>query len=140
MEKYKLHESVIKNIDTLKSETLKKAVKDFINYTPIDFGVIENGAFRTEEDQNLIFAKTPRVTNCDGYTVKSKHQSGLAVDIVPWVNGRYSWDEKHCTGLACAFATYLNMKGIEFVGGYDWNKDGILNEKFYDPCHFEVLL
>jgi len=28
--------------------------------------------------------------------------------------------------------------GIEFIGGFDWNGDGNLNETFFDPCHFEV--
>jgi peptidoglycan L-alanyl-D-glutamate endopeptidase CwlK len=136
MSKYTLHKSVLKHIDTLKSEELKTAVKDFINYTPIDFVVIESGGLRTAELQNALFKKG--YSQLDGYKYKSAHQSGLAVDIVPWVNNEPSWDIKHCTGLACAFASYLNLKGIKFVGGYDWNNDGILNESFYDPCHFEV--
>lgn len=140
MNRFKLHPSVIAIIDTLQSETLKHAVKDFIDYTPIDFGVITNGAYRTAEDQNELFMKSPKVTNCDGYRNKSRHQSGLAVDLVSFVNNQYTWDGKHATGLACAFATYLKMKRIEFIGGYDWNGDGNLNETFYDPCHFEVKL
>lgn len=135
--KYTLHSSVIKNIDTLKSERLKKAVKDFINYTPIDFGVISNGAYRTAETQNELYKKGN--SQLDGYKYKSAHQSGLAVDLVPWVDGKYSWDIKHTTCLAGAFSCYLQIKGIEFTGGYDWNNDGVLDESFYDPCHFEVL-
>lgn len=136
--KYKLAQSVIDIIDTLKSEILRQTVKDFIKYTPIDFGVVKNGAYRSAEEQNKLFNKVPKVTNCDGYKYKSKHQSGLAIDLVPYVNGKYTWDIKHTTALASAFATYLNAMGIEFVGGFDWNGDGNLNEKFYDPCHFEV--
>ena len=138
MSKYTLHKSVIAVIDTLQSEVLKQAVKDFINYTPFDFGVIKNGAFRTAEDQNKLFNKSPKVTNCDGYKYKSRHQSGLAIDLVPYVNGSYTWDKTHCSVLAGAFSTYLNTLGIDYIGGFDWNSDGNLNEKFYDPCHFEV--
>jgi hypothetical protein len=136
--KYTLHPSVIAIIDTLQSEILKQTVKGFIQYTPIDFGVVRNGAFRTAEDQNALFNKVPRVTNCDGYKYLSKHQSGMAVDLVPYVEGEYTWDKTHCDVLAGAFATYLNTMGIEFVGGFDWNGDGNLNEAFMDSCHFEV--
>lgn len=138
MSNYTLHSSVIAVIDTLQSEILKQTVKDFIKYTPIDFGVIKNGAYRTAEDQNKLFCKSPKVTGCDGYIIKSKHQSGLAVDLVPYVNGGYSWDIRHTTCLAGAFATYLKTMSIEFVGGFDWDGNGVLDESFYDPCHFEI--
>lgn len=134
--KYVLHESVIKHIDTLKSKELKQAVKDFINYTPIDFVVLKNGALRTAEMQNELY----RIGNSqlDGYKHKSAHQSGLAIDIVPWVDNKPTWDLKHTTFLAGAFSAFLNMRCIDFIGGADWNSDGILSESFYDPCHFEV--
>lgn len=136
MGNYKLHSSVIKNIDTLKSEKLKKAVKDFINYTSVDFGVIHNGAFRTAEMQQELFNQG--VSQCDGHINKSKHQSGLAVDIVPYVNNKYTWDRDTCLYLSGQFANYLKMKGIKYINGSDFNGDGDLKNDSWDPCHFEV--
>lgn len=144
MSKYKLHQSVIDNLETLRksnnplSEQLIIAVKKFAEYTPIDFGIIKNGGYRTSKEQNEIFKSKPHVTNCDGYNNKSYHQSGLAVDLVPWVDGAYTWDEKHTTGLSMAFKTFCNMEGLKIVSGADWDDDGDLNELFYDPCHFEI--
>lgn len=137
MSKYKLAQSVINVIDTLKNEELRDAVKDFINYTPIDFGVLSSGGYRTAEEQNVLYKKG--VSQLDGYKYKSRHQSGLAVDIVPWVNGKYTWDENACLYLAGAFKTYCNMKGINIINGADWDGDGDLsNNTFIDPCHFEL--
>ena len=136
MRKYTLHPSVIKNIDTLKSETLKTAVKDFIDYTPIDFVVLSNGALRSAELQNELYKKGN--SQCDGYKYKSKHQSGLAVDIVPWVNNKPTWDRDYVMRLSGAFCSFLNLVGIDFINGADWNGDGDLNGDSWDGCHFEV--
>ena len=136
MSKYTLHSSVIKIIDTLKSDMLKNAVKDFINYTPVDFGVIKNGGYRTEEEQKELFNKG--VSQCDGHIYKSKHQSGLAIDIVPYVNGKYTWDRDTCLYLSGAFRAYCSMKGLSVINGADWNGDGDLKNDSWDVVHFEV--
>lgn len=138
MSRFVLHSSVIKIIDTLKSERLKFAVKDFINYTPIDFVVIKNGGYRTAEEQNKLFKKVPKVTNCDGYVYKSAHQSGLAVDLVPWVSGKPTWDLEYAKCLGGAFVAYCNMKNIPIKWGGDWSRDGVFQKDDFDPYHFEV--
>lgn len=146
MGKFKLYPSVIENLETLRksgnpeSEKLIIAVKKFINFTPIDFGIIKNGAFRTAEDQNEIFNSSPHVTNCDGFIKKSYHQSGLAVDLVPWVNGQYTWDEKHARALGAAFKTFCNMEGLKTVWGGDWEGDGEFEDIDFDPCHHEIRI
>ena len=142
--KFKLHESCIKNLETLTlsgnplSKQLILAVKEFIHFSPIDFGIIKNGGYRTAEEQNEIYNRKPSVTKCDGYTLKSFHQSGLAIDLVSWVDGAYTWDEKHATALSFAFLTFCNVFDFNVRSGGDWNEDGNLNEAFYDPCHFEI--
>ena len=141
---FRLHQSCIDNLETLLksgnplSKQLVLAVKEFIQYSPIDFGIIKNGGYRTEEDQMKLFNKNPPVTNCDGHINKSLHQSGLAVDLVPWVDGAYTWDTKHATALSFAFLTFCNIFDFNVISGGDWNGDGNLNESFYDPCHFEI--
>lgn len=137
MGKYTLHSSVIKIIDTLKDKELAKLVKDFIHFTPIDFVVIKNGAYRTAEEQKEIYLQGH--SRCDGYVHKSAHQSGKAVDLVPWVNGKALWDIKYANALGGAFKTFCNMRGYSITWGADWNDDGVLGDSFMDPYHFEGL-
>jgi peptidoglycan L-alanyl-D-glutamate endopeptidase CwlK len=142
MSKYKLGKNSARNLETLLlsgeelSKVLINAVKDFINYTPIDFTILSNGGYRTAKLQNKQFKKG--VSECDGYNIKSYHQSGLAVDLVPWVKGKATWDREHVQRLAGAFYVYLKLKGIKFVNGGDWNDDGCLVGDSWDGCHFEI--
>lgn len=149
--KYSLHSSSIKNLETLlyskapNSRVLVSLVKDFIKVTPIDFAIIRNGGYRTAEEQNKIYqkgrtigAKGNTVTDCDGYRYKSKHQSGLAVDLVPWIKGAYSWDRDHALVLAGAFIAFCRVKGFNVVSGADWNMDGYIKYDSWDPVHFEI--
>lgn len=70
------------------------------------------------------------VTRCDGKKIKSNHQSGRAIDIVPKdENGNPTWN----------YAKYARefqiisdiMKGSGFSWGGDWTS-------FLDPPHYQV--
>lgn len=146
MARFFLGSNTLYNLETLlqsgkpESKILVDAVKDFINYSPIDFCIIENGGYRTSEDQQALFNKG--VSKCDGIKNKSKHQSGLAVDLVPYFNGRAVWmddqkERKHAFYLAGAFKAFCKIHFIDITSGADWNDDGILLDG-WDPCHFEI--
>jgi hypothetical protein len=143
---YKLGKNTTENLETLlqsgkpASKILVNAVKGFIHDTPIDFCIIENGGYRTAELQKQLYDLGN--SRCDGYLNKSEHQSGLAVDLVPWVNGRPVWkdgqcERKHAFYLAGAFLTYCNRMDIPITSGADWNGDGNLQDG-WDPCHFQI--
>ncbi len=78
-----------------------------------------DGGFRTVERQQEIFARgrtTPglKVTNADGVTTKSHHQSGRAVDCVfQDAHGNPSWDSRYpwATYGACGEALGLKWGG-----------------------------
>lgn len=57
-----------------------------IEISEVDFGVFDG--LRTKEEQYKLYHK--------GYskTLKSYHLWGLAVDLVPYINGRYTWSDK----------------------------------------------
>lgn len=57
--------------------------------TPFDIGVLNTGGLRTAEMQHDIFIA--KHSKCDGYEKKSYHQSGLAIDFVPYINGGFTW-------------------------------------------------
>jgi len=141
MKNYVLGAKTTKNLETLlnsgkkESMVLVSVVKAFIKYTPIDFCVLPSGGYRTAEEQNEYFKKG--VSKCDGYEKKSFHQSGLAVDLVPYVNGVPSWGTKETFYLAGAFMEYCEGRGLDITSGADWNRDGILSDG-WDPCHFQI--
>lgn len=87
----------------------------------IELAVVES--FRTHAKQNEYKGMGKGYTNSSGG--KSKHQYGLAVDVVPMVNGKAVWDNRSL-----------------------WLKVGVAGEKLglrwggrwkvpYDPAHFE---
>lgn len=97
---------------------LVKVVKRAITITPIDFTVLEG--LRTEEQQR------ENVRKGASQTMKSRHLTGHAVDIVPLVDGVVSWDWKHYYPLAEAMKTAASQLGISIEWGGDWKtlKDG----------------
>jgi hypothetical protein len=139
---YKLGKNTLRNLESIlgagnpKSKILIKAVKEFIHQTPIDFCIISNGGLRNSELQNKLFRNGK--SKCDGYKIKSKHQLGLAIDLVPWVNGSATWQDRHTYGLAGAFLGFCKAKGYPIRSGADWNGDGNWNDG-WDPCHMEII-
>lgn len=95
----------------------------------IDFGIPPHGGIRSEEEQNLLFHNGKSL--CDGYIKKSKHQTGDAVDVYAFVNGKASWDEAHLTEIACVIKKAAVELGYKIKWGGDW-------ENFKDLPHFEL--
>lgn len=92
------------------------------------------GGVRTDKDQNDIFKNGN--SKCDGYDIKSYHQSGNAIDVIP-VIGKYknlrasnyfanlmlyTWQELLIEG---------KVKGIMTWGG-------TFGAKGWDKWHFEI--
>ncbi|KXX70771.1 M15 family metallopeptidase [Flammeovirga sp. SJP92] len=60
----------------------------------IDMSVPWMGGVRTDQEQNAIYRQGN--SQCDGFNKKSYHQTGKALDVVPYVNRKI--DYKHITG------------------------------------------
>ena len=127
---------VLDIIDTLSNEGLKQAVRDFIHVTPIDFTVIENGAFRTAEQQNELFKKG--YSQLDGYKYRSRHQTGLAIDLVPWIDGKATWSKTSAHIIAKTFFYFCLGRGLNIRCGADWDMSLKFND--WDPYHFEIII
>jgi peptidoglycan L-alanyl-D-glutamate endopeptidase CwlK len=124
---------------------LRYSLQDFIVYDGI----------RTVKEQQQ------HVKNGTSRTMQSKHLQGLAVDLVPWINGRPVWDWDGCYKIACAMdlaATELGIADqITWGGAWDrrlsdyggdpseYAKEVQLYQKrhpgpdFIDGPHFEIL-
>lgn len=89
-----------------------------IAITPIDFTVLEG--LRTRQRQEELFAQGA------SQTMNSRHLTGHAVDIAPYVNGGVSWHWPHYYPLADAVKDAANDEGVTIEWGGDWRrfKDG----------------
>lgn len=102
----------------------------------IDMTVTEG--HRNEEDQNRYF-------NEEKSRVKypnSKHNSNpsKAVDIAPYVNGKLSYDQRHCCHMAGIILGIAASLGVKLRWGGNWDMDGepVTDQDFQDLVHFEL--
>lgn len=100
-----------------------------IEISKVDFGIPSSGGIRTAEEQNKLFHDGK--SKLDGYKKKSKHQSGNAIDVYAFVDGRASWMPEHLTHVATAMLAAASELGVELQWGGHWRS-------FSDMPHFEV--
>lgn len=56
-------------------------------------------------------------------TLNSRHLVGRAVDIVPEIHGRISWDWNHFTPIIKCAKAHASATGFPLKFGYDWGWD-----------------
>lgn len=93
-----------------------------LQISPIDFVVIE-GLRSVTRQKELVASGASR-------TMNSRHLTGHAVDIVPWVGG-VRWDWPLYDALAVAVKEAAKQLGVAIVWGGDWTT-------FRDGPHFEL--
>jgi len=101
--------------------------------TRVDFMVVSG--LRTAEEQNKLYKQGK--SYLDGYNRKSAHQLGLAVDIVPYVDGHPVWslvgNEDKWLEIGRAMLRCARRNGICLEWGLTYNING-----GHDPYHFEI--
>ena len=107
---------------------LSFAVSEAIKLTTQDFLVVEG--VRTLARQKELVKK--------GYskTMNSYHLYGLAVDLVPFVNGGMTFDDKYFNGIRKAMKEVIKKYDLPIENGYDkwgwdkphWQMTGFRNE------------
>ena len=100
-----------------------------ITLSPIDFGIPSSGGLRSTEDQAALY--TSGKSKCDGRTNKSYHQTGKALDVFAYVDGKASWDTLHLTTIATAMLQSASQLGIELQWGGLWRS-------WKDMPHFQI--
>lgn len=105
-----------------------------IQITLIDFGHGPDSGLRTPERQNQLYLA--KASKDDGYTHKSKHQSGKALDFYAYVNGSASWEKPHLAMVACAFLQAAAHFGYKVSWGGLWKgSDPIYG---WDMAHIQL--
>lgn len=114
-----------RSLDNLKGVhyDLVKVVKRAIEITKVDFTVLEG--LRSKDRQREL------VRSGASQTMNSRHLTGHAVDIAPYVNGQISWDWKYYYPMADAMKKAANQLGVPLEWGGDWTS-------FKDGPHFQL--
>lgn len=102
---------------------LVKVINRAIQITEVDFVVIEG--LRTLERQKELLKKGATTT------LNSRHLTGHAVDIAPYVGGKISWDWPLYHKLAKAVKQAAKEVGVTVEWGGDW-------KKFKDGPHWQL--
>lgn len=110
----------LKGVDIRLVRIVEQAIKE----TTIDFTVTEG--LRTPERQQQL------VNDGFSQTMKSKHLTGHAVDLVAIVNGKVSWDKQHYPEIARAMKKAADEQKVKIRWGGDF-------KSFFDGPHFELI-
>ena len=102
---------------------LVRIVKRAITISQVDFTVIEGR--RTIQRQRQL------VKSGASHTMRSRHLTGHAVDLAPWVAGSVRWDWPLFYPLARAMKTAARENAIRLRWGGDWRR-------FKDGPHFQL--
>jgi peptidoglycan L-alanyl-D-glutamate endopeptidase CwlK len=109
---FKLSGRSISKLEGVKPE-LVEVVEKAITLTKVDFGVIEG--LRTEEKQKELVAAGA------SQTMKSKHLTGDAVDLMAYVNGRGCWELNVYDEIADAMKEAAYELDVMIRWGAAWN-------------------
>lgn len=92
-----------------------------LHISVIDFGIPKHGGLRTFKEQYGLYrdGKSRR----DGYTKKSKHQLGQALDVYAYVKGKASWEKEHLALVACSMLQAASQLGYKLEWGGLWPWD-----------------
>ena len=123
-------------------ETTDKRIQQIMNraimYSPIDFGIPQYGGKRDGVEQNELFKAGK--SKLDGFTKKSKHQTGLAIDVFAYIDGKASWEKEYYFILAGVIMSSAKQLGYELRWGGCWAMDWKFNEEgFMDYVHWELI-
>ena len=132
---FKFSKNSLKKLERL-HPNLQNFFMELIKISPYDFSITQG--IRTAEEQNKLYQQGRTtagkiVTNCDGYKLKSNHQTksdglGHAGDIAVLVNNKITWSERYYKEVAMSARILMQKYNIEWGG--DW-------KNFKDLPHFE---
>jgi peptidoglycan L-alanyl-D-glutamate endopeptidase CwlK len=114
---FKLGKRSLKNLKGV-SPTMVAVVKRAIQITNIDFGVTQG--LRTEEEQKVLVASGA------SKTMKSKHLTGDAVDVVAYLGSRVSWEITLYDDIADAMKIAAKELGVSIRWGAAWQINNIV--------------
>lgn len=114
MKTFKLGKRSVKELEGVHAD-LVSVVQRAIAITPQDFAV--HDGIRTLDEQKAL------VERGASKTLKSRHITGHAVDLVPYINGKLRWEWEPIYLVADAVRTAAQELGIPLRWGGAWDVD-----------------
>ena len=108
---FKLSKRSILRLDGV-NEQLVEVVKEAITLTKVDFGVIE-GVRTVEKQKELVASGASK-------TMKSKHLTGHAVDLMAYLGSRGSWEFRLYDDIADAMKQSAINNNVKIRWGAAW--------------------
>jgi len=130
-------------VSLLRMKGLNQKVINLLNLaivrTPVDFGIAFDGGFRTAEKQWELYKKG--ASKKDGFKLKSKHQSGMAVDLMPYIGNQPTPTKENYLKIYTCLMECSKELGYKLRSGMDWDMDLELltDQDFDDMPHFEII-
>lgn len=122
MSKFRLSNRSLEHLEGVHPD-LVRVVKRAIEITDVDFCVVDGLRTRKEQAQN--------VRKGVSRTMNSRHLTGHAVDVVPYIDGRATWEWPHIYRLAPALKQAARECGVPVEWGGDW-------KSFKDGAHWQL--
>jgi peptidoglycan L-alanyl-D-glutamate endopeptidase CwlK len=125
----------MKGVNKIMTELAKRVIL----ITPVDFGILNNGGFRTPEMQAELYRKG--YSQLDGHVKVSHHQLGNALDLVPYIEGSYTWESveafkkinKAVLKVWAQMEKEGKVTGVQLTWGGDW-------KNFKDYAHYQITM
>lgn len=102
---------------------LVKVVHLAIEITEVDF-IVTEGRRSRERQADLVRSGASQ-------TMNSRHLTGHAVDLAPWISGQVRWDWPPFYHIAAAMKQAADELDVQITWGGDW-------ESFRDGPHFQL--
>lgn len=122
-------------------EGLQKVFNTAIKLGLIDISILQS--IRDKEEQNAYFNATPQKSKVQWpdskHNILNPDDKSEAIDAAPYVNGKASFDYRHCIFLAGIVCGLGRIMGINIRWGGNWDMDGepMTDQDFQDLVHFE---
>lgn len=116
---------------------LEILMEDALDTGIMDFSIVEGHRGKAEQNRYFDLGKS-RVKFPDG---KHNKKPSRAVDAVPFIKGKVSWNRFHCCVLAGIILACAVKRGIKLRWGGNWNMDSepITDQDFQDLVHYELV-
>lgn len=128
---FKFGKASLKELEGVKTELVLLS-RRALELSTQDFCVYDG--LRTVKEQEAYVAKGT------SQTMNSKHLKGLAVDLVPWINGKPTWDWDAIYPIACAVDAAAREMGIENKIRWGGAWDRLLSDFHGDPAAYKRVV
>lgn len=98
-------------LSTVKADLIKVANLALM-HTKVDFGIVQGIRSIEEQKKNMV--------NGASQIMQSKHLTGEAIDVIAYVNGKGTWEDKYFYDIAEGFRMASRDLDIQIIWGASW--------------------